>query len=234
MRGQLWNAFIFSLGAASVAQAQEAEAPTAPQPPSSPSVTITPPMPAVIQAPAPPPPRVSEPLRLTGSRLYVYDFLDWHKGNFTDKVIDEFEGQLATWLGAKAEAVTISRSADLPLIKKLREESADDWTTSMSGSQLRQTVPVIEAIQSNKAAEEAVSANYRLVIFPSSFSSQGAWRYYVLRWVVYRVSDNRSWQYLYDGSHMVLMKEGERAKSRSRKFIEAADTAMKQANLFAD
>lgn len=233
MRGQLWNAFIFSLGAASAAQAQEAEAPSAPQPPSAAPVAIPPPMPVLIQAPAPPPPRFREPLSLSGSRLYVYDFLDWHKGNFTDKVIDEFEGQLATWLGGEAQTVTISRSADLPLIRKLREEAADDWTTSMSGSQLRQTVPVIEAIESNKAAEDAVSADYRLVIFPSSFSSQGAWRHYALRWVVYRVSDNRSWQYLYNGSHMVLMKEGERAESRSRKFIEAADTAMKQANLFA-
>jgi hypothetical protein len=236
MKSQFLVACVIALGIVSAARGQSSEA-VADQAATTrmPVMDIPVPAPVVVPAPAPPPPAPfsSEPLRLSGSRLYVYNFLDWQDGSFTDKVIQEFDRQVAAWLGAKAQSVTISHSAELPLIKQMREQAADNWTTSLSGSQLRQSVPVIEAIQSNKEAEEAVSADYRLVIFPSSFTSSGSWRYYTLRWVVYRVSDNRSWQYLYNGSHLVMLKESERADSRSRKFIEAADQAMKGAGLFA-
>jgi hypothetical protein len=49
-----------------------------------------------------------------------------------------------------------------------------------------------------------------------------------------RVSDGKSWQHVYSGRHMVMLKESERAESRSAKFIAAIDKAMLDAGLFAD
>lgn len=203
-------------------------APPAPPAPSPPPIIVMP-------APAPPPAPIERgPLKLTGSTLYVYNFLDIRADTYSDKVITEFERQLNEWLATRVKATGLIRSAETPYMKREKLRKADDWSSSVTGNSVSQRVPVMESIYSNRRAEAEIGADYRLVVFPASFETAGAWRYYSIRWVVMRIGDGKSWQHVYSGQHMVMLKESERAESRSKKFIAAIDKAMLDAGLFAD
>ncbi len=165
-------------------------------------------------------------ISLTSASVYVYDFLDRREDVYSSKVLDEFERQLLAWLGAKAKAVTLLRSNQTPFMLATKAGQADDWSASINVDQTTQRVPVMDAIASNAAVEDSFGADHQLIVFPTSFSSTGAWRSYIIRWEVIRKSDRKTWQYMYSGRHMVMWSDNERSESRAKKFVDGVNQAM--------
>lgn len=195
-------------------------------------VPMLPPPP--VSAIAPPPPMVrvqpdlTKPLDLSQASLYVYDFLDVREKAYQPKVLDELERQLLAWLAPRTKAATIIRSKQTPYIQN---RDANTWQSDISSEHEVDRVPVVQAIGSNLGAERTFGADYRLILFPSAFTFSGSWRYYTIRFVLIRKADFRSWQYYYEGSHLVMLKEAERSQSRAQKIIEKLDAAMTAAGI---
>lgn len=182
----------------------------------------------------PPPPMIqvqpdlTKPLDLSQASLYVYDFLDVREKAYQPKVLDELERQLLAWLKPRTKAAAIIRSKDTPYIQN---RDANTWQSDISSEHEVDRVPVAQAIASNLGAERTFGADYRLILFPSAFTYSGSWRFYTIRFVLIRKADFRSWQYFYEGSHLVMLKEAERSQSRAQKIIEKLDAAMTAAGL---
>lgn len=208
---------------------QNVQAQTASPPASTPSATPAPtagsPPPPVVVAPPPAPalPDTRPKLDLSQANLYVYDFLDVREKVYQPKVLDEIELQLNQWLATKAKAVTFIRSQQTPFVKN---RDADSWQADISTEHEVDRVPVGQSIASNASAEAAVGSDHQLIVFPASFTVSGVWRFYTIRFVLVRKSDRKMWQYFYEGSHMVMLKEGERSKSRAQKIVEQLAVAM--------
>lgn len=194
-------------------------APPAPPPP----VAVTGTGPVAVPPPVPAVPDALPPLDLARARLYVYDFLDIREKVYQSKVLDEIERQLMEWLTPRVGAATILRSRQTPFVLK---RDADSWQADISTEHEVDRVPVRQTIASNLSAEEQFGADHRLIIFPSSFTVSGVWRFYTIRFVLIREADQKTWQYVYEGSHAVMLKEGERSKSRAEKIIQKLDAAM--------
>jgi len=163
------------------------------------------------------------PLDLSQAHLYIYNFLDIRENLYRGKVLDEIEGQLIEWLEPRTEAATIIRSQQTPYIL---ERDAYNWQADISSAHEVDRVPVMQTIASNDIAEAQFGADHQLIIFLSSFTSSGSWRYYTIRFVLIRKSDNIIWEYIYGGERMVLLSERERSKSRAEKIITELEEAM--------
>lgn len=173
-------------------------------------------------------PDLTRPMDISQANLYIYDFLDVREKAFQPKVLDEFERQLLAWLKPRTKATAIIRSKQTPYIVN---RDANTWQSDISSEHEVDRVPVAQAIGSNRSAEQAFGADYVLIMFPAAFTFSGSWRFYTIRFVVVRKADFRSWQYFYEGSHLVMLKESERSQSRAQKIIEKLDAAMTTAGL---
>jgi hypothetical protein len=157
---------------------------------------------------------------LAGKKVYVYDFLDIRKEEYTPKVLDQIEGQLNTLLTQHNISSTLIRfrnTAD-------GQFYADNSTSSV--------IPVQQIVEHNFSKEEEFSADYRLIVFPSRYEVFGAWRYYNIRWVVMDAYSGKSvFEYEYSGRHLVMWSNGENSESRGRKIIDALSQELSKAGL---
>lgn len=200
--------------------------------PAFPALSLPPEITGTVRIATPPPvPALREvtlPLDLSQARLYIYDFLDIREKVYRPQVLDEIERQLLEMLTPQTQAVTILRSQQTPF---MIQRNASNWQAEISTEHQVERVPVLDAIASNFSAEQQFGADYQLIVFPSSFESYGVWRYYSIRFVVIRKSDQKSWEYNYDGRHAVMLKEAERANSRAEKIVQGLAAAMTGYNL---
>src|ERR1700761_1127319 len=162
---------------------------------------------------APPPPPVPVIRSMNGSFLYVYSFLEIRQAEYTAKVLDQFYADLAARMGASHITTKIYHySASTP----------GEFYSSLS-SQGRQSgsVPVMQTIAGNLRDERAFGARFRLIVFPSSYTLSGAWRFYQIRFVVMdAVSNARLLNFVYSGKHLVMLKNSENAEARSKKILD--------------
>lgn len=192
----------------------------APSVPVNNAQNAVPPAPPVVELPVA---DTRPAINISQAKVYIYNFLDIREDYYQKKVLDEFEKQLTAWLTPRVQALTIIRSNRTPYVVK-RDDS--DWQADLSAERSVDRVPVARILASNEKAEEEFGADHQLIIFPSSFTLSGVWRFYTIRFVVIRKSDKKAWQYLYDGSHMVMLRESERSKSRAEKVLVKLDAAM--------
>lgn len=205
----------------------EPAAASAPPMPEKSASDLVPPAQTVVATPVPP---LQATLNISKAKVYVYNFLDIRETYFQKKVLNEFEKQLIAWLTPRVQALTIIRSNNTPYVEK-RDDS--DWQADLSAERMVDRVPVARILASNNQAEEEFGADHQLIIFPASFEVSGVWRFYTIRFALIRKSDKRVWQYIYSGSHMVMLNESERSKSRAQKILTKLDAAMLSAGLIS-
>jgi hypothetical protein len=165
---------------------------------------------------------------LRGKSVYIYNFLDIRKDQYSEKVLSEIEEQLNSCFDMRKIRGTVIRSQTTPYYT--RNEA--DWEAGITAPVISNLIPVKKIIYSNLRKESEASPQYRLIIFPSDFQIQGAWRWYSVKWVMFDVQSNRPvWEHIYNGKHLVLWKESENAEARGRKIIRDAMEKMKAASL---
>lgn len=156
-------------------------------------------------------------VKLPGSLLYVYSFLDVRENEFTPKVLDQFDAALTARLGALKVSSKILR------YNKVKQDEGEFVANNTSVGADSRMIPVAQTIDRNLADERAAQARYRLVVFPANFESAGAWRFYEIRFILMDTEDNRRlFEYVYTGKHMVILKNSENAEARSKKILDAA------------
>ena len=199
------------------------QAQNAPPPPPMP-VPMPPPMPRIQPMPVPMPPAPPMPVAppsLRDSFVYIYNFLDVREAEYGDKVLAQFDRQLIEALGKSHAGARVLRFRDSPVMR----QSGQTYTGVTN-------VPVAETIIANLADERAMGARYRLIVFPSSYSLAGAWRFYEVRWMLMDIrTGRRVWSYLYKGKHMVMWRTNENSEARGRKLVNAAWSELQKAGL---
>jgi hypothetical protein len=155
-------------------------------------------------------------VKLPGSSIYVYSFLDVREKEYTPKVLDRFDAALTERFGALKVSTKILR------YNKVKEKQGEFFANNTSFGSSSQNIPVEQTIYRNLAEERAAQTRYRLVIFPANFESAGSWRYYEIRFVLMDTQGGRRvFEYSYTGRHMVLLSESENSEARSTKILDA-------------
>lgn len=160
-------------------------------------------------------------VKLPGSLLYVYSFLDVRETEFTPKVLDQFDAALTTRLAALKVSSKILR------YNKAKQDEGEFVANNTSFGADSRMIPVAQTIDRNLADERAAQARYRLIVFPAKFETAGVWRFYEIRFILMDTEDNRRvFEYVYAGKHMVMLKNSENAEARSKKILDATFTEL--------
>lgn len=206
----LWAAVVpLALGpvGTSSAAGQVSPAPPLPQAPPPPPMPMAPPAPPSLAGPTP---------SLRGQSVMIYNFLDVREGEYTKKVIGEIERQLAAALNANGVTTQLVRFNETAV--------GMTFANSLGGA----TIPVAEVFRESQPKEAAAGIRYRLVAFPADYLVAGAWRHYVVRWLVVDAATNRAvFRSEYRGRHMVMFKNNEGAENRAKKIVDHVTTALK-------
>ncbi len=182
-----------------------------------------PPAPPALPAPMPASPT---PQKLFGSFVYVYSFLDIREGEYSSKVLDQFDADLSARMSAFGVNSKILR------YNKTKTSTDEFFAEKRGYGAESREVPVMQTVAGNLSDERAVSARFRLIVFPQSYTLMGAWRYYDIRFVLMDALTNRRvMDYVYSGKHMVVMKNSENAAARSKKIIDKLFEQFKLAGL---
>lgn len=200
-------------------------APPAPPAPGTVFVPPPPPRPIFVPPPAPPLPIATTPLpaKLQGSSVYVYSFLDVRQNEYTSKVLDQFDADLT----ARLSGLTIG--SNILRFRNSKMNRADEFYAGSQNLESR-AVPVMETVYSNLREERGTHARFRLIVFPSSYTVSGAWRFYEIRFILMDAETGaRLWSYDYSGKHMVMMKNSENAEGRSKKILDKLFVELKAA-----
>lgn len=204
--------------------------PAPPAPPAPGTVFVPPPPPRTIFVPPPAPPAPPLPIattplpaKLQGSSVYVYSFLDVRQNEYTAKVLDQFDADLTARLSGLKIGSNILR------FRNSKMNRADEFYAGSHNLESR-AVPVMETVYSNLREERGTHARFRLIVFPSSYTVSGAWRFYEIRFILMDAETGaRLWSYDYSGKHMVMMKNSENAEGRSKKILDKLFVALKAA-----
>jgi hypothetical protein len=166
-------------------------------------------------------------VKLPGSLLYIYSFLDVRETEFTPKVLDQFDAALTARLGALKVSSKILR------YNKIKQDQGEFVANNTSVGSDSRMIPVAQTIDRNLADERAAQARYRLIVFPANFETAGAWRFYEIRFILMDTADNRrAFEYVYKGKHMVMWKNSENADARSKKILDAAFVELQAKGFF--
>jgi len=175
--------------------------------------------------PLAPPPAGSAaalPAKLQGSFVYVYSFLDVREDEYTPKVLGQFDADLTARLAALHISSKILRFNES---SRGKEES---YEKKSGYGDTSRSVPVGETVARNFDDEHASGARFRLLIFPSNFTTSGVWRFYDIRFQLMDTFLNKQlWEYVYSGKHMVMLKDSENAQARSKKILDHAFEELK-------
>jgi hypothetical protein len=170
---------------------------------------------------------------LKGYFVYVYSFMDVRESEFGPRILNQLDKQLLTELDADGVPAKILRFKQSAVGRDYVEEAPSSHPAPFEyHTQSSALVPVARTIAANAPDETAVGAGFRLIEFPLSFSTQGAWRYYAVRWDLIDVaSGNQVWSKVYNGSQPASLGSGEDAQSRASAMLKAMIADFKKAGL---
>ena len=176
----------------------------------------TPPPVAVAPPAAPRPPVMVAPAatKLQGAFVYVYSFLDVRDQQFGPRMLDQLDQQLTADLSAEGVSSKVLRFKDSTVGETFAQSGQQPGAWGYSGSDL---IPVNQTIASNAADERATGARFRLIVFPANFSTQGAWQFYDVRWILIDAATGvRVWQNVYKTSHLTWWRNDEDSVNRAK------------------
>ena len=159
-------------------------------------------------------------LSLKNTKLYIYSFLDARTGELGPNLLNEFDRQLTQQLAKSGITSKVLRFRD--------SEPGKQYSFTSAGMQ----IPVRETIQQNLANERDMGNDYRLIIFPSLLSVQGAWRHYDVRWDLLDARTGKAvWSTQSRGKHMNAWKADEDPETRAKTIVDGIVGEMQKSNL---
>jgi len=170
---------------------------------------------------------------LKGYFVYVYSFMDVRESEFGSKILDQLDKQLLAELGADGVPAKILRFKQSAVGHDYVEEAPNAGPPPFEyHTQSSALVPVARTVAANAPDETATGAGFRLIEFPLSFSTQGAWRYYAVRWDLIDVaSGNRVWSKVYNGSHLASFGSDGDVQNRASAMLKTMIGDFKKAGL---
>ena len=157
---------------------------------------------------------------IRNTKVFAYSFLDLRDAEFGASMLAEVDKQLTQALAKSGVTVKVLRFKD------------SDVGHSFSATSGGMTVPVRQTIESNAKEEQALRADYRLIIFPSKMTLSGAWKFYDIRWELIEVrTGTRVWSSVSQGKHLTMWKNDEDPEGRAKTIVEGAIGEMKKVGL---
>lgn len=157
---------------------------------------------------------------LRSGAVYVYSFLDLREGLFGPTMLAVVNRQIVDKLsiaGVRATVLPFKQSA-IGRYYPVTRASAE--------------IPINQVIAANARDEAALSARYRLIIFPQSTETQGAWFVYDIRWDLIDIKANRTvWTAKTHGSRLIMWTADEEPEGRAATIADSLLNAMKSAKI---
>ncbi|MDX2277425.1 MAG: hypothetical protein NW206_18410 [Hyphomonadaceae bacterium] len=149
-------------------------------------------------------------VELSQSHVMVYSFLDVRERDFGRRMIEEFSRQVTGQLATRGVEATVVEFRD----------SLAGAATAVSGST---SLPLREIVAENRAREQELSVNYRLLILPSDMTIQGAWQYFDVNWLLIDVqTEEVVWRTTLEGSRLVNWSIDENWQGRATEMVAGA------------
>lgn len=157
---------------------------------------------------------------LHGSTVYVYTFLDLREGNFGPSMLTALNQQLVAKLG--------STGITAKLLPFQGTETGRYFPNTVASAD----IPVDKVVAANRTDETAAGARYRLIIFPLSTNTTGAWFIYDLRWELIDIPTGRIvWTVKSHGSHLAMWSHDEAPEGRAAVIVDGFLAEMKKFGL---
>ncbi|GAA0643901.1 hypothetical protein [Brevundimonas lenta] len=155
-----------------------------------------------------------------GSPIYIYSFLDVREQYFGPTMLTTFDRMLQDQLAAKG--------VKSELLRFKESEPAMEFILSDATARL----PVGDVVASNKSAESALNARYRLVIFPVAFT-QATTQTYQINWMLIDVDTGRTvWRTTSSGVRTIWASHDEDAENRAKLIVDGIIAEMSGSGLF--
>jgi hypothetical protein len=102
------------------------------------------------------------------------------------------------------------------------------FQTSNTGMQ----IPVRRTIEGSGALELAYGAQFRLIVFPSRMTLNGAWRHYDVSWEIFDTkTGKRVWSTVSNGKHTNAWRDDEDPQQRAKTVVDGLVAALKSSGL---
>jgi hypothetical protein len=147
---------------------------------------------------------------IRNGNVYVYTFLDLRDGFFGPTMLAAVNQQIVSKLGAAGvnAKVLAFKASETGRYFPVTQASAD--------------IPVDKVVAANKGDETAFGARYRLIVFPLSTETQGAWFVYDVRWELIDVQTGRSvWTVKSHGSRLNMWGSDEQPQDRAATVVDS-------------
>jgi hypothetical protein len=93
-------------------------------------------------------------------------------------------------------------------------------------------IPVLETVYANRERESALGVQYRLIIIPANFASEGAWQTYDIRWILMDVAHSDIvWSLVTHNRRMVIWRNDENSVRRGQALIDEVVTGLQTSGL---
>jgi len=157
---------------------------------------------------------------ISGAQVYIYSFLDVRDGDLGARMVGAVNEQIGAQLAAHGvESALVT----------YRETDAARYT-ARSGSVM---IPVEDIIASQLPQEEALGADYRLIIVPSEMMIYGANQSYVINWDLIDVrTGSLIWTTSLRGNRTIWWAADEDSTRRAQIFVNGVIEQMASSGLF--
>lgn len=157
---------------------------------------------------------------IKNSKIYIYSLLDLRVAEFGTTMLTEFDKQLA---------MEFAKSNATSKVLRFRESDTGKYFTTTNSGMM---IPIRQMLVSNMLDEKQFGADYRLIIFPSTMTLAGAWKYYDIRWEILDAKTNqRVWESTTKGKHLTLWKTDEDPQERARTLLEPVFQEMRKSGV---
>jgi len=179
--------------------------------------SVPPPPLILLPPPAPVPPPPVTP-KLSGSFVYVYSFLDLREQLFGHDCLRRVNADLVDALKALGADSKVQFHKDIARAPPYDENYQPGYRGASSS---RGQVPVVATISANWADEQATHPQYRLIILPSTFSTQGAWQFWTIRWTLQDIASGRIvWSTTTQGKRLIWLSLEEGGETRAKGIVD--------------
>lgn len=162
----------------------------------------------------------AEGLSLRNTKVYAYSFLDLRDAELGPSMLTAIDRQLTQALAKSGVTLAVLRFKD--------SEVGHTFSATNGGM----AVPVRQTIESSAKEEQALGADYRLIVFPSKMTLSGAWKFYDIRWELIDIkTGKRVWSSISQGKHLTMWKNDEDPESRAKTIVVGAVEEMKKGGL---
>ena len=162
----------------------------------------------------------TEGLSIRNTKVFAYSFLDLRDAELGPSMLTAIDKQLTQALAKSGVTLAVLRFKD------------SDVGHSFSATSGGMAVPVRQTIDSNAKGEQALGADYRLIVFPSKMTLSGAWKFYDIRWELIDVkTGKRVWSSVSQGKHLTMWKNDEDPEGRAKTIVDGAVGEMKKGGL---